>query len=296
MGDQPQPAEVICRSDTRRDCLALALVLEAAGIRYEMRGDKGEFVLVVAATDAVRARVEIDTYARENRDRPAPDAAPSQRADGWTGVAGYAAVLLIVSIFTQRNTFDFDWVTAGKTHAALIRQGEWWRAITALTLHADPAHLVANLVIGGLIGLFAGQLLGSGLAWLSILFAGTVGNLLNAWVREPSHTSIGASTAVFAALGIVAACAWKRRRRMEGSRLARWTPLVGGVVLLGYLGTGGARTDVLAHVTGFLSGAALGAIYGTLADRMLLSARVQFLLGLCALAIVAFAWTLALAA
>ena len=296
MGDQPQPAEVICRSDTRRDCLVLALVLEAAGIRYEMHEDKGEFVLVVAAPDADRARAEIDAYARENRGRLAQDAAPSQRADGWTGVAGYAAILLIVSILTQRNLFGFDWVAAGKTHAGLIRQGEWWRAMTALTLHLDSAHLVANVVFGGLLGLFAGQLLGCGLAWISILFAGTAGNLLNAWVREPNHTSIGASTAVFAALGIVAAYAWKRRRRTEESRLARWAPLVGGVVLLGYLGTGGARTDVFAHVAGFVSGLGLGTFYGMRGDRRMLSERTQALLGVCALAALTLAWILALAA
>ena len=167
--------------------------------------------------------------------------------------------------------------------------------VTALSLHIDLPHLVANLVIGGLFGLFAGRLLGSGLAWFSILIAGTTGNLLNAWIRHPGHTSVGASTAVFAALGIVAAYTWKQRREVSAPRLARWAPLVGAVVLLGYLGTGGARTDVTAHVAGFLSGVLLGALYGKLGDRVVPAAGGQFLLGLGALAVLALAWTLALA-
>lgn len=177
-------------------------------------------------------------------------------------------------------------------HAALP---QWWRAVTALSLHVDLSHLLANIVIGGLIGLFAGQLLGSGLAWVSILIVGAAGNLLNAWIRQPGHTSVGASTAVFAALGIVAAYVWKQRRHRQASRLARRAPLVGGVVLLGYLGAGGVRTDVLAHVTGFLSGVLPGALYGKLGDRVVLAAGVQFLLGMGALAVLALAWTLALA-
>ena len=295
MESRQQPVEAIYRSGIKKECLTRALVLEAAGIGCEAHAKAGECTLVVAPSDAARARAELDAYARENRGWPTVAAALPQRAGGWVGVLGYAAVLLLVAIIEHRDMFAADWFAAGKTHAGLIRHGQWWRAITALTLHADLAHLVANIVIGGLIGLFAGQLLGSGLAWVSILMAGAAGNLLNAWIRQPGHTSVGASTAVFAALGIAAAYAWKRRRHMQASRLARWAPLVGGVVLLGYLGTGGARTDVLAHVTGFLSGVLLGTLYGKLGDRAVLARGVQFLLGVGALAILALAWTLALA-
>ncbi len=287
--------EAVYRSGIKKDCLKHALVLEATGIGYEVCETAGEFTLVVAAPDAARARAELDAYARENRDWPTGAATFPQRGGGWGGVFGYAAVLLLVAIFQHQDMFTLDWFGAGKTHAGLIRHGQWWRTVTALTLHADLAHLVANIVIGGLIGLFAGQLLGSGLAWFSILIAGAAGNLLNAWIRQPGHTSVGASTAVFAALGILAAYVWKRRRHMQASRLARWSPLVGGTVLLVYLGTGGVRTDVAAHVTGFLSGLLLGALYGKLAERVVLAAGAQFLLGMGALAVLALAWALALA-
>ena len=295
MENRQQPVEAVYRSGTKKDCRSRALVLEAAGIGYEVREKAGERTLVVAAPDAARARAELDAYAQENRDWPTVAATLPQRASGWGGVVGYAAVLLLVAVIEHRDTFGLDWFTAGKTHAGLIRQGQWWRTVTALSLHVDLPHLVANMVIGGLIGLFAGQLLGSGLAWASILIAGTAGNLLNAWIRQPGHTSVGASTAVFGALGILAAYAWGRRSHVQASRLSRWAPLGGGVVLLGYLGTGGARTDVLAHATGFLSGLLLGALYGKLGDRLVLSAGVQFLLGMGALAVLALAWALALA-
>ncbi len=286
--------EAIYGPGIKKDCLKHALVLEAAGIDYETHKKAGEFILVVAAPDAGRARAELDAYVRENRDWATGGTMPAQRSSGLGGVLGYAAVLLLVAIVERLDLFAFDWFAAGKTHAGLIRHGQWWRTVTALSLHADVRHLAANIATGGLIGLFAGQLLGSGLAWISILIAGAAGNLLNAWIRQPGHTSVGASTAVFAGLGIIAAYVWKRRRHMQASRLKRWAPLVGGVVLLSYLGTGGVRTDVAAHVTGFLSGVLLGALYGHLGNRVVLAAGAQFVLGVGALAILALAWALAL--
>ena len=295
MQSRQQPLETVYRSGTRKDCLEQALVLQAVGIDHEVHKDAGEFTLVVAAPDAVRTRAQLDAYAREHRDWTTKAVTFPQRAGGWGGVLVYAAVLLLVAIFQHQDIFASNWFAAGKTHAGLIRHGQWWRTVTALSLHVDPSHLVSNLVFGTMIGLFAGQLLGSGLAWASILIAGAAGNLLNAWIRQPGHTSVGASTAVFAALGIVSAYVWKRRRHVQASKLARWTPIVGAVVLLGYLGTGGARTDVVAHVTGFLCGVLLGALYGNLGNRIVFAARAQFLLGIGALAVLALAWALALA-
>lgn len=296
METQRQPIEAVYSSRVRKDCLTRALVLEAVGIRYAAQQVSGGYTLVVASADAARARAELDAYDLETRDSTPAPATLTNRADGWVGVFCYAAVLAIVTTLQRQDTFALDWLAAGKADAQLIRHGELWRAVTALSLHSDLAHLAANLVFGGLFGLFAGQMLGSGLAWAGILFAGATGNLLNAWMRQAGHTSVGASTAVFAALGIIVAYRWMHRHRDRASKLARSAPLIAGVVLLAYLGTGGVRTDVAAHVTGFISGVTLGALYGRLGSRMILTSRVQFLLGIGALAGLALAWTIALKA
>jgi len=285
--------EEVYRS-SRRACVQLGLALEAAGIAYAIEEEFGEGRILVPAPFAAQARAEIQDYIQENRASPIPSASFSRLGNGWPGVFGYVAALVVVTILQHQNTFARDWFDAGKMNAGAVRQGEWWRAITALSLHSDLVHLLANILIGGLIGLFAGQLLGSGFAWISILFAGTAGNLLNGLIRETFHTSIGASTAVFAALGIVAALGWIRHRQTRASRLARNAPLVGAVVLLSYLGTGGERTDVLAHLTGFLSGLLFGAAYGKLGNRMVFGRTAQLLFGLSAIASLSLAWLVAL--
>jgi len=286
--------EPVYRSDDRAACFEYALVLKAAGIPHDVRSALGAFTLFVMTPDAERARTELNAYAQENREVPAVVATIRHQGGGWGGVVGYVAVVVVVAVFERQGLFGRDWSEAGRTNAGLILSGAWWRTVTALTLHADISHLLANTLIGGMFGLFAGQLLGSGLAWSSILAAGAVGNLLNACIRPSTHTSIGASTAVFAALGIVAAYAWVRRRHVHTGRLMRWAPLVGGVVLLSYFGVGGVRTDVAAHVAGFLAGLLLGAIYGKLGDRVMFSGGVQVLLGFLTLALLAGAWALAL--
>jgi hypothetical protein len=155
--------------------------------------------------------------------------------------------ILVMDLLQRHRAFGLDWWEAGMSRAGLIRDGEWWRTLTALSLHADPLHLVGNLVFGLVFGFLTGQLLGWGLAWSGMLLAGALGNALNALIHSPSHASIGASTAVFATLGILAAYSWKQRRHLVN----RWLPFGGGVALLAFLGMGGGRTDIFAHVTGF---------------------------------------------
>lgn len=290
--EQPASLEVVYRSDWR-GCAAQALALEAAGIPYAIQERPGEFAIVVDAVNAARARDELDAYAEENP-VALPQIAGVDRSNGWIGTVGYAAVLAVITALQENHLFSHDWYAAGRLNAGLVRGGEVWRAFTALTLHQDLAHFLSNVFIGGLIGLFVGQLLGSGLAWISILLAGAAGNLVSASFRPAGYTAIGASTAVFAALGILAAYEWTRRRNLRASMLIRYAPIVGGVVLLSYLGTGGERTDVISHVTGFLCGLTLGALYGKLGQRIAFNRAGQIALSLAAVALLALSWSFAL--
>ena len=205
----------------------------------------------------------------------------------------YWGVLLVFHILAQYRAFALDWLQAGKAHAQLIREGEWWRTITALTLHADGSHLLNNLVFGALFGILLGHELGMGMAWLSILLAGAVGNGLNAWWHAPDHISIGASTAIFSALGLLMALQWQRYDPLRQHRLRRWAPTVIGAVLLGYLGTSGARTDVLAHVTGMGSGAVFGLVFNLFPHRSPLAGPYQVLLGGATLVLLVLSWVYA---
>jgi rhomboid protease GluP len=290
----PEAGETVFRAPHRRACAEAALVLEAVGLRPVVHDLGGDWVVVVAPHDAGAARAELRAWLAENR--PQPEPAPRPLAgDGRPGVAGYVLVVVAVALAVGNFALHRDWLAAGRIDGAAMFAGEWWRAVTALTLHADLEHLAANIFFGSVFGWFAGRSLGSGVAWLLILFAGICGNVVNVAILGAGHRAIGASTAVFAALGLLGALGWAGRRRSAQGRIYRWGPVIGAVALLAFTGAGGERTDIGAHLWGFVAGLGAGWLAARLPAEALLAGRMQWTAGLAALATVAAAWGLALA-
>ncbi len=290
------PCVVVYESRRRWLCHERSLVLTAMSIPHALAdGPGGGAQLCVPAAVAEAAREQLRLYERENQGR-APALPPwRQHGAGFAGVAGYLVALLVCFQLERTAALGLDWSVAGRVDGFAIRSGEWWRLVTALTLHADAGHLAANLVFGAVFGLLAGQCLGSGLAWAGILVAAVAGNALNVALQAPGHLSLGASTAVFAALGVAASHIWFTHGRWAAGWARRWAPLVAAVVLLTYLGTGDARTDIVAHLTGFLSGCAVGLALSWRPAGWLYSGPAGGLLGLAALATIAGSWWAALA-
>ncbi len=299
----------VSRSDGRATIEEHALVLEASGIPSGMATAFGRHVLLVRVEDADRARLAIQTYVRENPDRP-PSEEPALAT--WQSIGAalvYLALLVLFDMAQRRESFGLDWWRAGLADAELIRQGAWWRSLTALCLHADLVHLAGNLAFGALFGAMLAQGIGFGLAWVSFAVTGGIGNWLNAWLQPPSHTAIGASTAVFGMLGVQVAFDWIRRRRLRYSPLRRWAPIVIGLALLAWLG--GAehridpndlgrtlgdlnvpipRIDVGAHLLGFATGLGLGGLLGSHRQRIISHARIQTAFAAAAAGVFALSW------
>jgi rhomboid protease GluP len=282
----------VYRSELRPSCDERAFVLHAVGIASQLASDGRYWMLLVQAADAPAAAAQLRRYDLENppRRRPAEPEPPHRGA--WLGSTGYAAVVLLVGYLAGVSAFNADWLESGALLTGAVRHGEAFRAVTALTLHLDVGHLLANLGFGTVFGLLAGQILGPGIAWASILAAAAAANLLNAFVQPDVHASVGASTAVFATLGMLAGFEWRRRLSAPERRARRWAPLVAGVFLLAFTGTGGEHTDVLAHLTGFAVGAAAGVAHATW--RAPRGRIAQFAAGLASVVAVGVAWALAL--
>ena len=171
--------------------------------------------------------------------------------------------------------------------------------VTALTLHADMAHIYANLATGLLFAAFALPRFGTGVTWLAIVVSGALGNALNAWgYRGEPHATIGASTACFGALGMLMGAEVFARWREPQTR-SRWQlvlPLGAGLGLLAFLGAGDqAKTvDYMAHFWGFVVGGAEGAVAEGWRVKDRAPMVVQRLAAGAALALVAVAWWMAL--
>ena len=284
---------VVYESRNRRQCSDRALVLASVQIPYELVDDGQSCAIVVPAQFSPRAVEQLRLYEDEN-----PPARPRPRKhvvyqDALPGVIGYVIVVCAVAWMAGSSFFGSDWFTEGRVDGSLIRAGEWWRTITALTLHADVRHLLCNLIFGVFFGIFAGRLLGSGVSWLAVVIAAALGNTANTLLLDSVHRSVGASTAVFATLGLLAGYVWRARLMAQDRWPTRFGPIVGGIALLMFTGTGDENTDIGAHLMGFVCGFATGMVL-TLLGRMPAPIRVQFIAGGIALGIVSVAWIAAL--
>jgi membrane associated rhomboid family serine protease len=274
-------------------------VLQALGIPAGILEVDRSFVVVVRSDLADAAREELLRYERENVGWPPRESALRPISQGIHAAIVFGGVMVLVYVLQHEQRYGLDWSALGRADAALIRAGEWWRTITALSLHVDLPHLAGNIVFGAAFSVILSQSLGVGIAWW--------GNLINAWFQAPTHLSMGASTAVFGALGIQAAFEWMRRRQLSYRGWRRWAPLIMGIALLGWLGTGGAsiddpkaldgtlrRVDVMAHVFGFVVGALIGFVLGRRRESLRLKASTQAIVTTAALLALGAAWTVAI--
>jgi rhomboid protease GluP len=255
---EPQEVTDILFRPSREECNELALVLAAQAIPSAVRWNGSVWVLSVPAEAMNLARLELAAYTTEARSRASPQTSIAARGRPWPGIAIYTAALVLMALMAPAFWFGVDWLSAGRMDGGRMLTGEWWRPVTALMLHADAAHLLGNLLFGAFFAFSVSRYLGGGFSWLVIVLSGTLGNVANGFLAGPDHRSIGASTAVFAALGILSAYLWRRGFPSNVSRRERLTPVIAGIGLLAFTGTGGVNTDIGAHLLGFLAGFGAG--------------------------------------
>ena len=285
---------VVFDAVSRKRCRDIRLLLTSVGLSSRMDQFQSRFYLIVAQADVDVAEQEIEAYVSENPTEPVVVEAPRINAIGaGAGVIGYFLVILWFGFLTAPWGMNLDLAEIGAMQSAAVRSGELWRTLTALDLHVDAGHLSSNLVFGALFGLLAGRTYGGGLTMLVAVIAGGLGNLLNAYVQPPEHSSIGASTAVFAILGMLIADSFVTAKQRDTGMRRIIRPVVAGLLLFSYLGIGGPRTDVSAHVCGMLMGVAVGFVCRCYLTGWASRTGLQFGSGMAALMLTLAAWTAA---
>lgn len=230
----------------------------------------GGFRLLVRPEDASRVREQIAWFDEESAGwPPRPVIAPpaARPVDLFTPLLWLTGV--VGSFWIQGRSPG--WTAAGAMDArAVFEGGEVWRAFTALFLHADVGHLVSNALSGLFVFSAVVTTWGRWRGWLLLAGVAVAGNLAAAAAHVGGeYRSLGASTAVFAALGLLTG---RAVRVVIGVRHPhRWrtvfVPVAAGVAVLGLYGAGEQRVDVVAHATGFAAGLGLGFVAGKKKDR-----------------------------
>lgn len=292
----PVPLVEVGRYSSLSAAREAALALAAKDLAYSIDRDGREWTIRVDPPVAEIARAELESFAEEERNRPAPPASATHEKVRTAPL--FFAVWILSAFFLIQQMQGEPWTRAGAATSKNILQGEWWRTITALTLHGDLPHLVANLATGLLFAASLQSQFGTGVTWLLFVITGALGNLVNAWgYRGGVHSSIGASTAVFGALGLlVGAELWARWSHPHTrSRWSLVVPLGAGLALLAFLGVGDEhkRIDIMAHLWGFAVGVPLGATVAAVRLKERIPRWGQWLAGTLAVALPLLAWWLA---
>ena len=287
--------EVLARAVDEDGLSGAVLLLSAMSIPYVLRDVDGAVELLVPVAESARARREIAlTRAEEREPRPVmAELRGGVRAAVPAGVALLVTHAVLTSLSDARRAAIY---AAGELDSARVRAGQVYRAVTALTLHADAAHVVGNAAATAIFVGAAGDWVGPGVALLCTILAGITGNL-GAALIDPGHRAIGFSTATFGALGLTAVFGFVARYRDRVARRRAWLALGAGLALLAVLGAG-ERSDVLAHLLGLAAGVGLGLLVsrgGRLSARRPVAPGplAQGVAAACGGALIVLAWAFA---
>jgi len=250
---RPSPARI----------LEFSLVLTARGIPNQVRTGPFGGRLLVRGDRLDQAKAEISAYVRENADgSPQPLPAPPR----FDNTRATLSALICLGAFFSLTGADIslggsyiDWLGLGGGDSKAILAGQWWRVATALSLHADAAHMAGNLILGGAFMIPLCREIGAGPGFAAALAAGLAGNLMKVLVQGPGQHFIGASTAVFGAVGVLGAIV--AARGPGGLTFRRLVPAGAGLMFLAFLGSGSEEThniDLAGHFFGFACGVLFG--------------------------------------
>ena len=253
---EPEYPETLCVSEgTYRQIRDDSLVLLSQGIEHRLlRSEEGPFQIFIVPEFETAARQQLDLYHRENppKEENPPIPLSFSLQPLW--------VLLAPVIFTLIDFSDkLNLHGPGISDAAKVMKGEWWRSLTAQTLHGDMRHLASNLLCGYIVmNMITFRIPLLRLAPF-IAAAAAIANICVSATVQTDFRSLGFSSFVFAAIGCLAVIEFRLMPRESHGMLRRFAPLCGAASLAVFLGLG-ENADILGHAYGFVAGLFCGFI------------------------------------
>jgi len=176
----------------------------------------------------------------------------------WT-LLGVSAVMFLLELALGAPEKPAELVRLGANVPALVREGQWWRLVTAGFLHGNLTHIALNGMALMSVGALLEKLVGPTRLLVVALVAGIAGNLASAWFGGGAM-SVGASSCVFGLLGALLVVQLGKQASLPPQLVVsrrQWVFLLGVNAAISFL----PGIDLSAHAGGFAAGAALGALF-----------------------------------
>ncbi len=170
----------------------------------------------------------------------------------------YALIVINVIIFLLSlvgiiNVNDFA------MNLYYIKQGEWYRLLTAAFFHADIIHILCNMYCLYVVGTQLENVLGKVKFIIVYIVSAIAGSLMSAALNGMAVTSIGASGAIFGIMGAMLYFGYHYRLYLGSVMMSQIVPLIILNLLLGFMIP---NVDNYAHIGGLIGGLFAGMAVG----------------------------------
>jgi rhomboid protease GluP len=165
--------------------------------------------------------------------------------------------LIYYYVYSHGGITDENLIAFGANYRPLVMQGEWWRLMSCMFLHANLMHIGANMYSLWALGRMLEALVGWKSTFLVYMVTGVLASLTSVVYHTDAVIGIGASGAIFGLFGAFATLVLKKKVVGAGGQLLSIKSLMApllinlGISLL-------PDIDLSAHLGGFVSGAMLG--------------------------------------
>jgi membrane associated rhomboid family serine protease len=163
---------------------------------------------------------------------------------------------ILANVFSNSQNGDVLAAYGAKYNDAII-QGQYWRFVTPIFLHANILHVSLNMLNLVVLGIVIERIFGH-LRFLLIYLVTGVTSIIASFYFMPQEVSVGASGAIFGLVGAYSIFVLVHRRAFPRGGIPA---LIWLVVIIGLnlgLGLIIPNVDNYAHVGGFVSGCILG--------------------------------------
>lgn len=172
-------------------------------------------------------------------------------------VSTIIALNLIIYLLTLIPVIGDTIFYLGMSVNWLVAEGEWWRVITSIFLHAGFFHVLFNMFSLFLFGPELEKIAGKARFITIYLLAGIFGNVATFVFQEGFYSSVGASGAIFGIFGAFAALVYYTRRTMPQLKQIIM-PLIIISVIITFLSP---NVNAASHLGGLITGFILGLSY-----------------------------------
>ena len=172
-------------------------------------------------------------------------------------VSSIIGINFVIFILTLVPGFGQELLFAGASINGLIAQGEWWRVITSMFIHAGFTHVLFNMFSLFLFGPELEKIAGK-MRFLTIYFlAGIFGIAATYVTQDLYYASVGASGAIYGIFGAFAALVYYTRNSFPQLKQII-LPLIVISIIMTFVTP---NINIAAHLGGLVTGFILGFVY-----------------------------------